>query len=146
VNAQSRSSELSEVASAPRAKVLVVDDDRDVLELVRRRLQAAGYEVHVRETSLGTSQWIAEERPDLVLLDVRMPALSGGELATMIRKSPAMRGTGVILYSCLEESTLEELAKQSGALGAIPKTHDGRRFMLAFDRFALQHKKKPLER
>jgi len=123
-----------------------VDDDPAALGLARKRLEVAGYEVHTRETSLGTSQWISEERPDLVLLDVRMPALSGGELASMIRKSAAISSTGVILHSSLDESTLEELSAQAGALGAITKTHDGRRFTLAFERFALQQRKKQLER
>jgi len=124
----------------------VVDDDPAALGLARKRLQAAGYEVHTRETSLGTSQWISEERPDLVLLDVRMPALSGGELASMIRKSAAIRATGVIFHSSLDESTLDELSAQTGALGAIQKTHDGRRFTAAFERLALQQRKKQLER
>lgn len=148
MNSHSRPSQEPNGAAvaAVRGKVLVVDDDPSALELARRRLQAVGYEVHTRQTSLGTSQWISEERPDLVLLDVRMPALSGGELAAMIRKSPAISATGVILHSALDEAALDELSAQTGALGAISKLHDGRRFTLLFDRLALQQKKRQLER
>lgn len=63
-----------------RGKVLVVDDDPVTLEVVRERLSEAGYDVFVRADAIGTSQWVAREQPDFILLDVMMPALGGGEL------------------------------------------------------------------
>ena len=67
-----------------RRTVLVVDDDPIVLEVTRERLEGAGYIVYVREEALGTSQWSAEFQPDIVLLDVNMPALTGLDLAQLL--------------------------------------------------------------
>jgi CheY-like chemotaxis protein len=114
--------------------VLVVDDDPVVLELVRGWLEDAGYAVEVRESALGTTQQVASEQPDVVLLDVMMPALSGGELAHLIRRHHRTSLAAVILHSSLEQSELTALVQKTGALGAVPKTDDPERFVADFDR------------
>ena len=76
---------------------LVVDDDPIVLEVAKERLTGLGFEVTTRDQSLGTSTWVLQHRPDFVLLDVMMPALTGGELASVIKRR-AMN-TSVILHS-----------------------------------------------
>jgi CheY-like chemotaxis protein len=121
--------------SLPRkARVLVVDDDPVVLELVRGWLEDAGYAVEVRESALGTTQQVATEQPDVVLLDVMMPALSGGELAQLIRRHHRTSLAAVILHSSLEADELQSLVVKTGALGALSKTNDAERFVADFNR------------
>jgi len=117
-------------------RVLVVDDDPVTLEVVRERLEALGYIVHLRSEALGTAQWIASEQPEYVLLDVSMPALSGTSLAQILGRNLSTQGTGVILHSSLEGAALQELATNVGALGAIEKTSDRARFQREFSRIA----------
>lgn len=105
----------------PRLKVLVVDDDPVLLEIVRDRLEQAGCDVSVREEALGTTQVVASDHPDVVLLDVRMPALSGTELLQLIRKRPAADRTRIILHSSLEPEELRELVVKIGADGGLSK-------------------------
>jgi CheY-like chemotaxis protein len=136
----------SPTSSKAKARVLVVDDDPVVLEVLAERLRSAGYGVHTRETSLGTSQWLADNAPDIIVLDINMPALSGGELAQVIRRTPSLRRTGVILHSSLSEQELDVIVGRTGALGAIPKTSDARAFMTTFDRLALKHRAHSLEK
>jgi CheY-like chemotaxis protein len=119
-----------------RGKVLVVDDDPVILEVVRERLDAAGYDVYVRADALGTSQWVAREQPDFVLLDVMMPALSGGELGQLLKRSISTNQTAVILHSSMNAASLKPVIERTGALGAIEKTHDGAQFMNEFERIA----------
>jgi DNA-binding response OmpR family regulator len=119
-----------------RGKVLVVDDDPVILEVVRERLDAAGYDVYVRADALGTSQWVAREQPDFVLLDVMMPALSGGELGQLLKRSTSTNQTAVILHSSMSTEALQPVIERTGAVGAIAKTHDGTQFMLDFERIA----------
>lgn len=119
-----------------RGKVLVVDDDPIILEVIRERLDAAGYDVYVRVDALGTSQWVAREQPDFVLLDVMMPALSGGELGQLLKRSNATNQTAVILHSSMSTSSLQPIIERTGAIGAIGKTHDGAKFMDDFERLA----------
>ena len=117
-----------------RRTVLVVDDDPIVLEVTRERLEGAGYVVHVREEALGTSQWIAEFQPSIVLLDVNMPALTGPDLAQLLKKRPATKDIAIILYSSLESSDLQAKQRATGAVGAIRKSSDARRFLEEFER------------
>ncbi|HEY1532554.1 MAG TPA: response regulator [Polyangiaceae bacterium] len=119
-----------------RGTVLIVDDDPIVLEVTRERLEKAGYQVSTREEALGTSQWIAEFQPDIVLLDVNMPALAGPELAQLLKKRRATKDVVIILYSSLESAELQSKLRATGAVGAIQKTGDERRFLEDFERLA----------
>lgn len=119
-----------------RGKVLVVDDDPIILEVVRERLDSAGYDVYVRADALGTSQWVAREQPDFILLDVMMPALNGGELGQLLKRSNSTNQTAVILHSSMSTASLQPIIDRTGAIGAIGKTQDGVKFMAEFERLA----------
>src|SRR3954471_8666475 len=123
-----------------RGKVLVVDDDPIILEVVRERLDEAGYDVYVRVDALGTSQWLPREQPDFILLDVMMPALSGGELGQLLKRSNSTNQTAVILHSSMAAASLQSVIERTGAIGAIAKTHDGVKFMAEFERLAARVK------
>jgi CheY-like chemotaxis protein len=99
---------------------LVVDDDPIALEVARERLQRLGFHVTTRSQSLGTSALILRERPNFVLLDVMMPALTGGELAALVKRRKL--NTGIILHSSKTIHELQELVRETGALGAVSKT------------------------
>jgi len=117
-----------------RGTVLIVDDDPIVLEVTKERLESIGFTVHTREEALGTSQWTAEFHPDIILLDVNMPALTGVDLAQLLKKRRATKDAAIILYSSLEVSELQGKVSATGAVGAIQKTSDTRRFLEAFER------------
>ena len=131
----------SSVMPRKRGKVLVVDDDPIILEVVRERLDAAGFDVYVRADALGTSQWVAREQPDFILLDVMMPALGGGELGLLLRRSHTTNQTAVILHSSMNTAALKPLVAKTGAVGAISKTHDGVKFMEEFERITARVKR-----
>lgn len=106
-------------ASQEGQTVLIVDDDPIVLAVAEERLKKLGFEVTTRSQVLGTSQWIVQHKPWLLLLDVMMPAMSGGELAHFLRKRGIQ--THVVLHSSKDMSELQRLVRSTGALGAIPK-------------------------
>jgi CheY-like chemotaxis protein len=117
-----------------KLKVLVVDDDPVLLEIVRERLEQAGCIVSVRDEALGTTQVVASDHPDVVLLDVRMPALSGTELLQLIRKRPSAHRTRIILYSSLEPAELDDLVAKTGADGGLSKALRTQDFLDQFAR------------
>ena len=104
-------------ANRERSLVLVVDDDAIALEVARERLERLGFDVATRDQSLGTSRWIIENKPDFVLLDLQMPALTGAELARLIRRHM----TGIIVHSSLSPDALARVARDVGAIGGISK-------------------------
>ncbi len=102
-----------------RKTVLVLDDDPIVLAITEERLINLGYDVVTRDQVLGTSQWIVQRRPWLLLLDVMMPAMSGSELASFLRRRGIQ--THIVLHSSKDAGELQRLVRQTGAIGAIPK-------------------------
>jgi CheY-like chemotaxis protein len=131
-------------SAASRPRVLVVDDDPVVLEIIKEVLSELGYKVDTREQALGTAQWVAREQPEFVLLDVKMPALSGGELTQLIRRKQSMSQVAVILHSSMDSKELNDLAQSTGALGAIKKTPNLKLFLAEFERLvAKSHASRP---
>lgn len=107
-------------------RILVVDDDPIALEVARERLTRLGFEVTTRSESLGTTGWILQNRPDCVLLDVMMPALSGSELANVLRRR--LLKTCIILHSSKSQQEIDTLVRETGASGGISKAIDERGF------------------
>jgi CheY-like chemotaxis protein len=121
-----------------KGTVLVVDDDPITLEVARERLEGAGYQVHVRDQALGTTEFIAKNRPDIVLMDVMMPGLSGDKLAELLQRQDRTRQVPVLLHSSKESADLDVMVERAGVLGAITKTSDDDAFLAQFQRLAAQ--------
>jgi two-component system OmpR family response regulator len=112
------------MAGNEKIRVLVVDDDFDQLMMLERSLSAHGFEVRVHRSSLGVSNLVRTTEPDLVLLDVNIPALSGDKVLGLARHQ-APSTTRFILYSAADESNLRSLALASGADGYLCKSVQG---------------------
>lgn len=87
------------VEARDRALVLVVDDERDILELVTRRLEQAGYEVHTADRGERALELVKRIKPDIIVLDVRMPGMNGYEVTRQIRADAETEGIPVLLLS-----------------------------------------------
>jgi len=137
-----RSAERTKPTTVPpsRGRVLVVDDDPIVLHAISGCLSAAGFRVTTRSQALGTPQWITENEVDLILIDLVMPAMSGTDLATFLKKRGLTRRLSVILHAPNDAAgDVGPLVQQTGALGAISKTDDPARFLAEFERLAERH-------
>ncbi len=104
-----------------RRKILIVDDDPAVLLTTAALLEEVGYEVVKRQTALGTSGAALRERPDLILLDISMPGLSGGQLAHLLAEHPRIRPIPIVLHSGAEPVTLRRLVAETGAAAYVQK-------------------------
>lgn len=80
-------------------KIVVADDDPDILMLVDRRLSRAGYTVIPARDGQEAIDLITEAAPDMAVLDVMMPRLSGIEVLERLRADPATQNLPVILMS-----------------------------------------------
>lgn len=84
-----------------KKKILIVDDEPDVLRILEKRLSLNGYEVLTADGGYNALSMARQENPDLVILDIDMPDLDGGEVAARLKDDAATRHIPVIFLSCL---------------------------------------------
>lgn len=101
--------------------ILVVDDDEMTRDLIAFSLRAKGYEVITVDDGLHAVLKIREHKPDLAILDIMLPDLSGLELLNIIRAEFAMREMPVILMSRLGNEKLILAADKLGASNYLVK-------------------------
>lgn len=106
---------------AAKASILVVDDERDLSELLSYNLRKSGYEVHLASTGRAALDAIAQRMPNLVLLDVMLPELSGTEVASRLRSNPATANLPIIMLTAKGEEVDQLVGLTVGADDYIPK-------------------------
>ena len=104
------------------ARVLVVDDEQDAVDLLREFLTAKGYEVLAASNGEEALRKVKEDRPHLILLDVRMPKMSGFEVLKQVREID--HEVGVIMVSAVNEEETGRKALKMGAFDYITKPLD----------------------
>ena len=107
-----------------KKKVLIVDDERDIVKAVMIRLQANGYDV---VTAFDGAQGVFmahKEKPDLIILDIRMPAGDGFSVADRLKRSMHTFSIPVIFLTGSPEKNSEQRAMELGARFYIKKPYD----------------------
>lgn len=102
--------------------VLVVDDEADLLEIVRDRLEVAGYRVLTARDGLEALERVRIARPDCIILDLKMPHLSGFDALPEIRR--AAPGAHVIVLTGSPNRLLAETCRARGADDFLLKPFD----------------------
>jgi DNA-binding response OmpR family regulator len=101
--------------------VFIVDDDPAELKMFERLFTLEGFEVTTTEAALGVSNMVRHIAPDIVLLDVEIPALTGDRLLTLAR-THAPAGTKWVLVSACDEDRLRRMADEVQADGWMSKS------------------------
>ena len=96
-------------------RILIVDDEPDILEFVKYNLAREGYEVFTAQNGAEALAAAAEHRPHLILLDMMMPVMDGAETCRAIRRDPALRDTMVVFLSALGEEEQQLAGFGAGA-------------------------------
>jgi CheY-like chemotaxis protein len=102
-------------------RILVVDDERDILDLARIVLESGGYEVTTVASGEEALRIISMKKPDLVLLDVVLPGVSGLDVCRLLRRDPGTRSVKVVLFTALGTEVDMMLEKKDKADGYISK-------------------------
>jgi CheY-like chemotaxis protein len=118
-------------ANGSQTTVLLVDDNREILEATARYLRARALDVVTTSSSLGVSALVLRHNPKVIVLDVMMPALGGDSLASLLRTLPngngngnghsAPRSTPILFYSAMEEEQLHRLVASLPGTGFVSK-------------------------
>lgn len=89
-------------------KILVVDDEPDVLQILTKRLTTSGYRVITADGGAKALDMAQKEDPDLVVLDIDMPDMDGGEVAAKLKDCDSTKHIPVIFLSALVTQREEE--------------------------------------
>jgi two-component system chemotaxis response regulator CheY len=127
---------------APRARILIVDDDEAILEFMGEALNDEGYEV---TTALNGAEGLAVAArlpPDLVLLDMRMPLMDGWEFAKKYRETPGPHAAIVVITAARDAAAS---AHQIGAQGYLAKPFSLDALLETAERYARREAPSPRE-
>jgi CheY-like chemotaxis protein len=94
--------------------ILHVEDDALIVHIYRAALVRAGYQVEVAEDGLVAAKMLFKAKPDLVLLDLMIPRLTGTDVIKYIRSTPTLKSTPVIIPSDASKADLATEAIASG--------------------------------
>jgi CheY-like chemotaxis protein len=103
------------------AKILLVDDEPEIRYITRRMLERAGHSVVEASDGERALKMLKEERPDLVLLDVRMPGMNGWEVCRKIKSSSETRHIPVVMFTVRTSKDSVKKSRECGAEAHINK-------------------------
>ncbi len=110
-------------------KILLADDEADIVALVSARLKASGYEV-IPATDGETALKLAKEQgPDMVILDVMMPKLDGYKVCRLLKFDSRYKGIPVMMLTARTQPEDIQLATECGADAYMTKPLDSKEFI-----------------
>jgi DNA-binding response OmpR family regulator len=118
-------------------RILVVDDQEDIRELVRMTLELDGYEVHEAENGDLGLQAVSRLQPDLMLLDVMMPgSLDGLGVCRAVRRAPPSRKLRIVMLSAKGQKADQQAGLDAGADAYLAKPFSPRELLQVVSRMA----------
>ena len=103
------------------ARVLVVDDNHDACELLARILRRAGHDATCQTTAKAALDYLQTNTPDVVIVDVMMPVMTGLDLLKAVRADPKTSAVAVVVYTALSDAKTRADAIRFGASGYVVK-------------------------
>src|ERR1700722_12623080 len=111
-------------ATAPRRRILVVDDNSDVADSLAMLLRLDGHEVEVAYSAPGTFEAVQRMRPEVVFLDIGLPQMDGYEIARHLRADPGAKGVHLIALTGYGQEHDRERAREAGFGAHLVKPAD----------------------
>ena len=108
----------------PKQKILVVDDDPDLVRALRLRLRANNYDITTASDGYSAVASAQKDRPDLIVLDLGLPAGDGFVVLDRLQNIDALAGVPVIVLSARDPQGNEERALKAGATAFFQKPAD----------------------
>jgi two-component system alkaline phosphatase synthesis response regulator PhoP len=96
-------------------KVLIVDDEPDILEIISYNLIKEGYQISTAKDGIEALEKTASFKPDLVILDIMMPKMNGVEVCRILRSKPEFNNTLIIFLTALSDESSQIKGLETGA-------------------------------
>ncbi len=103
------------------AKIAIIEDDMAISQMYRFKFEAEGYTVETAENGKLGLQLAETMKPDIILLDLMMPEMTGDEMLAKLRATPWGKNIRVIVLTNMGEQEIPEGVKQLGVSGVILK-------------------------
>ncbi len=111
-------------------RILVVDDEPDLLELVRFNLSQAGFQVETATTGREALERLEASPPDLIVLDLMLPDVSGNDICRQVRSDPALAEIPIVMLTAKSEELDRVVGFELGADDYVPKPFSPRELTL----------------
>ncbi len=102
-------------------KILIIDDDINHLITTKTILETEGFEVVIHQNAFGAINAVRDAHPDLILLDINMPGLSGENLSTLLMEYEKTKDIPIVFYSSNDEDSLRKSVMEKKVRGYICK-------------------------
>ena len=106
------------------ATILIIEDEVDVTEVIKRRLKDAGYIPFIANDPYNGLKLAREEKPDLILLDLKLPTGGGLSVLKNLKTSTETQGIPVIILTGSRSTEVKEKALKDGAAAYLEKPYD----------------------
>lgn len=116
------------------ATILIADDEPEVVDLVRIILESEGYRVLDASNGLQALKQIQAHRPDLILMDMRMPEMTGLGVLNTLAQDPETRSIPVVMLSVVVTDPEIRMALSQGAVAYLSKPFEVRELLWMVDR------------
>ena len=117
-----------------RKKVLVVEDDNDYLQTVMEILGDKGYNVIIKRDGSSVGSLVKKEKPDIILLDFKLPIRNGDEIALGLKKNKTTKEIPIIMISA--DTEISVIAKRVGAEEYLEKPFKFSKLLQLIEKFA----------
>lgn len=107
-----------------KKKILLVDDERDLVDTVSFRLKASGYEVIPAYDGKEALDKVKKDKPDLIILDLMLPKIDGYKVCRMLKFDEKYKRIPVLMFTARAQESDKELGMQVGADEYITKPFD----------------------
>jgi len=102
-------------------RILVVDDEAQLLEMVKMRLEANGYEVITADDGQEGFEKAKNERPDLIILDLMLPKMDGYKVCRLLKFDEKYKAIPIIMFTAKGEESAKQIGEEVGANAYITK-------------------------
>lgn len=118
-----------------KPSVLIVDDESDVVTMLERTLSPEGIEVYCAYDGLAALDIAATDRPDVIVLDIMMPMMSGYEICRQLKDNPETKHIPVLCLTSAHSADVRDKCQKAGAQALLVKPILPREFVAQVRRY-----------
>jgi two-component system, OmpR family, alkaline phosphatase synthesis response regulator PhoP len=117
------------MAGEPKRKILLVDDEPDIVSMTRMRLEASGYEVFTASDGQEGYGMAKEQKPDLLILDLMLPKMDGFQVCRMLKSDEHFRNIPIIMLTAKSQKEDKDYAQKLGVDFFLTKPYEAKELL-----------------